>query len=74
MSNYNYLTMIILRRCRANYGELTSLINNRDYDRNYDRSYDHGYDRDYDRNYRQKPKKRKSAMLGDLLEIFGGED
>ena len=27
MSNYNYLTMIILRRCRANYGELTSLIN-----------------------------------------------
>ena len=28
MSNYNYLTMIILRRCRANYGELTSLINN----------------------------------------------
>ena len=29
---------------------------------------------DYDRDYRQKPKKRKSAMLGDLLEIFGGED
>ena len=27
MSNYNYLTMIILRRCCANYGELTSLIN-----------------------------------------------
>lgn len=30
MSNYNYLTMIILRRCRANYGELTSLINTKE--------------------------------------------
>ena len=39
-----------------------------------DRSSRWDYDRDYDRNYRQKPKKRKSAMLGDLLEIFGGED
>ena len=29
MSNYNCLTMMILRKCRANYEELTSLINNR---------------------------------------------
>ena len=29
MSNYNYLTMMILRKCRANYEELTSLINNK---------------------------------------------
>ena len=28
MSNYNCLTMMILRKCRANYEELTSLINN----------------------------------------------
>ena len=28
MSNYNCLTMMILRRRHANYGELTSLINN----------------------------------------------
>ena len=27
MSNYNCLTMMILRKCRANYEELTSLIN-----------------------------------------------
>ena len=27
MSNYNCLTMMILRRRHANYGELTSLIN-----------------------------------------------
>ena len=42
--------------------------------RDYDRDDRKIKDRDYDRNYRQKPKKRKSAMLGDLLEIFGGED
>ena len=29
MSNYNCLTMMILRKCRANYEELTSLINKR---------------------------------------------
>lgn len=27
MSNYNCLTIMILRKCRANYEELTSLIN-----------------------------------------------
>ena len=62
------------RSSRRDYDRDDRKIKDRDYDRNYDRSYDHGYDRDYDRNYRQKPKKRKSAMLGDLLEIFGGED
>lgn len=50
----------------------------RDYDRYDDRNDRRGYDRDddwnYDRSYRQKPKKRKSAVLGDLLEIFGGDD
>ena len=30
MSNYNCLTMMILRKCRANYEELTSLINRAD--------------------------------------------
>ena len=32
MSNYNCLTMMILRRYHANYGELTSLINRRNTD------------------------------------------
>ena len=30
MSNYNCLTMMILRKCRANYEELTSLINTKE--------------------------------------------
>ena len=58
------------RSSRRDYDRDDRKSKDRDYDRNYDRSYDHGYDRDYDRNYRQKPKKRKSAMLGDLLEIL----
>ncbi len=30
MSNFNFLTIMILRKCRANYEELTSLINTGD--------------------------------------------
>ena len=33
MSNYNCLTMMILRKCRANYEELTSLINRKEADK-----------------------------------------
>ena len=69
-------------------GELDKIIQRakeieRDYDREYDRPRDYDRSRDYDRDYHKDKdrrddgyypkKKKKSGMLGELFEMFGGE-